>query len=333
MEQQIEIRAQQASVRTRTTIRNVLSSALFAAVPLAVLGSARLSFGGLVITPTYAANINADANATTIKNTIQSAINEYQSRFSDPVAVNITFQEGGGLGSSSTAILQVSYSSLRAAMVADATSSEDATALAHLLVQAASPVDGNNSMWVSTANARALGLAAAVAVDGTITLNTSIMNLSRPMTDLTKFDLKSVAMHEIDEVLGMGSGLNLPAAFPRLSRPQDLFRYDGAGARSYVASATDASATSFFSIDGTTHLARFSQDSGGDYGDWFSTGAHAPQVQDAFALQGNAPDLGVEVTGLDVQGYTLVPEPAGVVTALLGVVGVAACSRRRGLPA
>jgi hypothetical protein len=179
-------------------------------------------------------------------------------------------------------------------------------------------------MWVTAANGRALGLATNVASDGTITLNTSLMNLTRPPGDSSKYDLKAVAMHEIDEVLGMGSGLNLPVSFPRQSRPLDLFRYDGAGVRSFVATSTDSGATSFFSIDGATDLARFNQNSGADYGDWFSTGS--PKVQDAFGTPGSAPDLGPEVVALDVMGYTLVPEPT--CTALFASVFVTGCWRR-----
>src|SRR5207253_1009205 len=126
-------------------------------------------------------------------------------------------------------------------------------------------------------NARALGLSAAIASDGTITLNTSIMNLSRSGSQNPAFyDLMAVASHEIDEVLGMGSGLNLPTNFPRLSRPQDLFRYSANGVRSF----TTVAGTSYFSIDGgATDLVDFNQaPNGGDYGDWI---VHNPaQVQD-----------------------------------------------------
>ena len=39
--------------------------------------------------------------------------------------------------------------------------------------------------------------------------------------------------------------------------------------RSYSTSGTDVS---FFSIDGTNMLVQFNQNSGADFGDWFSTG-------------------------------------------------------------
>ena len=76
----------------------------------------------------------------------------------------------------------------------------------------------------------------------------------------------------------------------------------------------------YFSIDGgVTHLDVFNNcNNGGDYGDWVT---HTPsQVQDAFTNGTSSLGLTVglaEVTALDVIGYTLIPESAGV--ALFGV--------------
>src|SRR5207244_12764161 len=113
------------------------------------------------------------------------------------------------------------------------------------------------------------------------------MNLSRSgPQDPSKFDLMSTAMHEINEVLGFGSALNLPVSFPRIPLPQDLFRYDGSGNRSYT---TGTSAQAFFSIDGTPLLNQLTQSGSGDYGDWI---AHNPsQVQDNSLLPNQRPDL------------------------------------------
>src|SRR2546423_1275674 len=54
----------------------------------------------LVINPTFAANITSDPNAATIEATINRTIAAYESFISDNVTVDITFQEGGGLGGS-----------------------------------------------------------------------------------------------------------------------------------------------------------------------------------------------------------------------------------------
>jgi hypothetical protein len=88
--------------------------------------------------------------------------------------------------------------------------------------------------------------------------------------------------------------------------PEDLFRFDSSGHRSFTAGGDDA----YFSIDGgATLLARFNQTSGGDYGDWWSTGSHDTEVQDAFATPGATPDPDIELTALDVIGYDLVETP------------------------
>jgi hypothetical protein len=168
---------------------------------------------------------------------------------------------------------------------------------------------GNNNVRVGTALMRALGISGGnVAMDSSISIVTSICNLDRTGTqDSTKYDLMAVVSHEIDEALGFGSALNglqNGDQHPATVKADDLFRYDQNGARSYD---TNLGTQAFFSIDGgTTDLSRFNQKQGGDFSDWFSTGPHTPQVQDAFATQGAYPNLGVELRRLDVLGYTRV---------------------------
>src|SRR6185369_2143859 len=127
--------------------------------------------------------------------------------------------------------------------------------------------------------------------------------------DPSKYSLFAVASHEIDEVLGFASalnGLNNGDLTPTGAiAPEDLFRYDQNGARSLT---TALNAVAYFSLDGVTHIARFSQQQGGDFSDWYSPG-QPPQVQDAFSTAGAAPVLGVELRALDVIGYTRVEHP------------------------
>jgi hypothetical protein len=63
-----------------------------------------------------------------------------------------------GLGSSSTFFNTVSYSDYITALHADATTSNDATALAHLPISATNPVNGGTTINVKTANLRAIGI-------------------------------------------------------------------------------------------------------------------------------------------------------------------------------
>jgi hypothetical protein len=269
---------------------------------------------GLKINPTFDSSITSDPNAATIMNTINSAIAVYEAKFNDQITVNITFKEKTtGLGGSFTILGTIPYSSYLSALQSHATTANDATALAHLPAGPNNPVNGSANIQVATANLRALGFDATPSggQDSTISLNVSICNLDRVTIDPNKYDLKAVVMHEIDEALSLGSAMdNLNNGDPAPTlfiRPADLFRYDSSGNRSFD---TALATQSFFSIDGTTDLARFNQTQGGDFGDWYSPGGQTPQVQDAFATAGATPDPAVELTRLDVVGYTLgVPGP------------------------
>ena len=143
--------------------------------------------GGLQIVPTFDNSIISDPQAATIQSTINAAIAVYQNNFSDPIIVTITFQEtGGGLGQSSTYYSTYSYSDYRAALLSHATTADDAAAAASLPNSASNPVNGNQDLHISLPLARALGFSADTPpgdTDGTIYLNTSLMNLSlsRPL--------------------------------------------------------------------------------------------------------------------------------------------------------
>ena len=54
----------------------------------------------LTINPTFDVSITGDPNAAAIEATINRTIAAYESFISDNVTVDITFQEGGGLGGS-----------------------------------------------------------------------------------------------------------------------------------------------------------------------------------------------------------------------------------------
>jgi hypothetical protein len=257
------------------------------------------ALAGLVIIPTWDSTILSDPNVASITNTIINTILTYETRFSDPVTVNITFAEmNTGLGMSSTPIDSVNYSDYYNALVANAKTTNDTVVLAHLPGGATDPVTGGTSIFATPVNFRALGFIAPASPDGIISVNMNLINITRPPAVSTNYDLQSVVSHEIDEVLGTISNVGQTGV-----RPADLFRFSGPGARNFTTSGDSA----FFSIDGGTNLlVQYNQDSRGDYGDWWSIGAHTPRVQDAFGTPGATPDLGVELTVLDSVGYTLV---------------------------
>ena len=282
----------------------------------------------LNINPTFAANITADPNAATIMATINRAIAAYESTIADNVTVDITFQEGGGLGGSSGGFQYgEKYKDYYDALGTHSTSANDTTAIASLPNQTNDPVNNQDRIDIRSPLARALGFNApsqgGTAGDGTITLNTAICNLDRTsVQDPAKYDLQAVVSHEIDEILGFGSAIGGPSVTngdpvpTGRVMPDDLFRYDETGARTFD---TQLATQAYFSIDGgTTRLARFNQTGGGDWGDWFSTAAHTPQIQDAFGTAGATPNLGAELTRFDILGYSLSTLNAPSITAPAG---------------
>ncbi|MCC6361968.1 MAG: NF038122 family metalloprotease [Bryobacterales bacterium] len=290
----------------------------------------------LIINPTFDTTITSDPNASTIMATINSAISDYAAAFTDPITVNIKFQLGGGLGSSSTWIGSISYAQFLTAITADKTTANDNLAVGSLPSQANNPVNGNSNVFLPWANLRALGFGVGATpdgFDGTITLNTSIMNLTRQSIDPSKYDLHAVVQHEIDEVLAIQSALNGSAnGDPAPAGPAstlDLFRYDQNGNRSF---SSALAAEAYFSINGgTTRLVRFNQQAGGDFSDFASSAT--PHVQDAYGTPGATPNLGVELTMLDILGYDLaaspVPEPSTAAFLVVGILAGACWKRRR----
>ncbi len=225
---------------------------------------------------------------------------------------------GSGLGQSSTYYGTFTYSNYRSALASHATTADDVTALAH--IPASNPVNSSSSVNLMLPLARALGFNAnppSGQTDGTISLNTSLMNLALTDNNASKYSLYATVCHEIDEVLGFSSAMNGlnngdPAPTGPIS-PEDLFRYDGTGARSFT---TAANAVAYFSIDGTTDLVQYNQHQGGDFQDWFSFGGSpTPRAQDAYATPGARPVPNIELTALDVIGYSRVapvPPPLSI---------------------
>jgi len=274
----------------------------------------RTLLSGLTIVPTYAANIQSDPNAAEIETAIQAGITQIESNLATPITVPIEFQEtSSGLGESLTYYNVVSYSTWLGAMQAQADGpSGDANQLSAVAsLPATNTVNGSNNVDITLANELALGLPASSEPEfGTISLNTSDCNLNRSSINSDDYDLQGVAMHEMDEVLGIGSSLNEvkkngnPIPTDDI-RPEDFFRYS-AGPGGTPDYTTSASAAVYFSIDGgNSDLAQFNQTAGADFNDWYSiNGTQVPQVQDAFGTPGAIANYNVEPVVLDTLGYT-----------------------------
>ena len=287
--------------------------------PLLKLLSGVAAFGlatsaySLTILPTFDASITNDVNGAALKTAINYAILVEQSNFTDNVTVKIHFTNdlSTGLGGSSSWGNDYTYSTFLTALRNHATSRNDTNGLSKIPNSSTDPLAGMNIIYLNLAPARLLGLDSTYGTDGydsTISLNMSLMNLTRPPGNSSKYDLAQVCEHEMDEVLGCSSDIG----FPEIS-PIDLFRYTtnlSGRFRTYTTAGDNA----YFSVDGTNLLARFNMNSGGNYSDWWSATGHwappgvtpHPQVQDAFATPNTAFDVGSnELAMLDVVGWTL----------------------------
>lgn len=321
---------------------------------LAAIGTMLLAVSGrpaqaLTIDATFDTSITGSADASVIKNAIDSALGFYHN-FSDPVTVSIDYRlanlGSNGLGASQSAFYLGSYATFTNGLAADASvygNSVEATGYNHLGT-------GNTAAQIiaTSANYRALGFSAP----GTLTSTglsggtfDGVVYLSS--TNLAGFGGAGIypalqtIQHETDEVLGIGgsgsvlnimqqNGLTAPPSDSNGSYigALDLFRYSAPGTPSLT---TSGSALSYFSINGgVTNLVAFNQNSGGDYADWAAPGCTA-LVQRAFSCASPGASLGFaspEVTALQAVGYDL-PEPAGLAVFGASLFGLVVTRRSR----
>jgi hypothetical protein len=277
---------------------------------------------GLTIHATFDSSITSNLNAAAIEAMINRAISTYESLFNDPITVQIRFRyattlpngnpiPAGSIARSNFVFYTIPWSTFITALRADATTTNDNLANASLPSTALSA-----NIKPASANGRAVALNTPPAMfangtianggpyDGIVTLNSAVpFQFSRP-TSGSNFDAQRLTEHEIDEVMGLGSRLNVGGSD---LRPQDLFSWSSHGVRNL-----SSSGTRYFSINGgSTNLVNFNQNPNGDFGDWLSTAcpqAH-PYVQNAFACMGQSSDVTAtspEGINLDVIGYNLV---------------------------
>lgn len=280
---------------------------------------------GLVIHATFDSSITNNPDSAAIQATINQAISLYESLFSDPVTIEIRFRYAatqpngdpmptGRIAQSNYVYYSMPWNAYIDALRTDAKTDNDTAAITSLPGFALSA-----NIRPSSACGRAVGLDTPPAMfadgnvgsggpyDGIVTLNSASPYLFTRPPVAGSYDAQRAFEHEIDEVIGLGSHLNVSG---NDLRPQDLFSWSSSGSRN-----TSSSGTRYFSVDGgVTNIVNFNQDSHGDFGDWLSEDcpqAH-PYVQNAFSCAGQSSDISgtsPEGVNLDVVGYDLVALP------------------------
>ena len=273
--------------------------------------------GSALVTHTAASgltiNVIYDSSVTSapagFKAEVNAAVQYLESLYNDSITITIDVGYGevagsklsaGALGESETYLNSYSYSQLATAMKADATSASDASAIATLL--ATNPT-GNGTFWVSTAESKALGLApSGTSIDGYVGFASSTNIFDYNNADgvtAGQYDFFGVFLHEVTEVMGRQTMDGQSFAGTTAYEPLDLFHYSAPGVHTF--SGTTAG---YFSVNGgTTNLANFNTNPGGDFGDWASTKIDA---MNAFGTPGVVePMTSADVTAMDVLGWNL----------------------------
>src|SRR5579864_9206960 len=279
----------------------------------------------LTINGTFTSGFTTEfgANAAAAEAAWNAAANVFMTNFTDPITINISVNAVAGtsvFGQSSTFLQSFSYSTIEAALKADAKSAADLTSVGPGgSVSATDPTGGTGTWWTSTAEAKALGLLSSSSTDGTTTFGAgNPFTFSGPIAPGT-YDFEGVAAHEISEVMGrLGLSGGTVGSFANSYSVIDLFSYTGAGARGLTAGPNEN-----FSINNGSSLLKLYNNALAnslDTRDW------APGTNDSFNQFSDSgvtnPVSAVDLEELDVIGYDLkttaapVPEPATLV--LLG---------------
>ncbi|HEV2364420.1 MAG TPA: NF038122 family metalloprotease [Caulobacteraceae bacterium] len=244
----------------------------------------------------------------------QAAANFYDALFTNPITVTIDVGwnevDGSRIGASALAESETTgylynYAQVRQALVAEATSSADHTAVGTLPIN--DPTNGGQ-FFVSSAEAQALGLAgpSSGGPDGWVGISSAFPWTFDPNHRAVagKFDAIGALEHEISEVLGRIGALGMYQAqgAPEYD-PIDLFRWTSPGVRDLTPGP------GWFSLDGKSMLQLFNDPTqGGDAADWDpsyigdSYGSGAPGVANLVSP--------VDKQVMDVLGYDIAGQSA-----------------------
>jgi hypothetical protein len=273
---------------------------------------------GLVINITYDASVaNAPAGFEAV---VASVVQFYESEFTNPVTLNIDVGWGevdgqgllsGALGESESYLESFSYSQIRSALSANATSSNQLSAVGSLPTSA----PGNGTYYLTVADATALGLSSSgTTLDGYVGFSNSLPLAYNNSNGVPagEYNLYGVVAHELSEVMGRVSLLDMSNSYSDL----DLFRYSGPGALSLVGTNSG-----YISANGgNTSINYFNSNPSGDFGDW--AGSAGNDAYDAFSNSGVInPVTQADLAVMNILGYNLAsqtsPTPTPTITAVV----------------
>ncbi len=273
---------------------------------------------GLAVHITWEASVGNAPSAFTAG--VIAAITSFETTFTNAVTIDLdigfgtianTTMPNGALGESQSYLQYVSYASLVSALASHASDAPDTSVLASL--PATAPVSGY--LWVTTAQAKALGLAtpSGTGLDGYIGLASNYAFSYGSTVAAGTYDFNGVMSHELTEVMGrlMLTGGTI-GPYANSYSLLDLMHYSAQGVRDF-----SASVPGYFSVNGgATNGGNFNTVSGGDAADWASSmGANS---YDAFSNSGIAnPITAGDIAEMDAIGWTLAsstpsPSPAPI---------------------
>ena len=272
----------------------------------------------------FVINVSYDQSVSSLPAGFVAAINDvvsyYESIFTAPITVNIDVGYGeidgqqlqsDALGESETFLGNYSYSS-----IVNALAGVDASAAASL----PSSIPVNGTMWIGTAEAKALGLPLeqpSTDIDGYAGFSSVFPFAYNPNNRAvpSEYDFIGVVEHEFTEVMGridlFGASIGGTTGYSLL----DMFHYTSPGHHTYTGLTTNY----FSAKGGTTNLDYFNTNQGGDLGDWAASAgtdsylAFTPTGEEDTVSQSDIAEmnaLGYRIAGQSGSGSSTPPQPA-----------------------